>query len=200
MVLKRREAWLAAIQAAKTRLDAEQRPREPERGRKPAQIRNARGGQPYTRGGQPYKRAFREPDARAQSNFTVAASGIMDPIGDGFQLCQNVHVVVDGQNQTVVATAVCRGATDQGQLLRMVDAAAATGERIPETALADAGRRNEADLAALRAQGIRSRLVLGRERRKQATINCDRWPATHRMGKRLATLEGRAACAKRSWL
>lgn len=88
-VLKRREAWLAAIQAAKTRVDAEQRPRKPERGRKPGQVRNPRGGQPY-------KRVFGEPDARAQSNFTDAASGIKDPSGDGFQLCYNVHVVVDG--------------------------------------------------------------------------------------------------------
>ena len=61
--LERREARLAAIEAAKARLEAEQRARE--RGRKPGQDRNPKGGHPY-------KRAFGElePEAKAQSNFT----------------------------------------------------------------------------------------------------------------------------------
>ena len=45
--LKRREDRLAAIQAAKARLEAEQSAMDDARGRKPGQKRNPKGGQPY---------------------------------------------------------------------------------------------------------------------------------------------------------
>ena len=61
--LQRREKRLAAIQAAKARLEAAQRGRDDERGREPGQDRNPRGGRPY-------KRAYGEPEPKAQSNFT----------------------------------------------------------------------------------------------------------------------------------
>ena len=188
--LKRREARLAAIEAAKTRLEAEQRARDRERGRKPGQDRNPKRGQPY-------KRAFGEPEAKAQSNFTDPESGIMKTSSEGFQQCTNAQVAVDGKNQMIVATVVGRGATDQGQLLPMVDAAAATGGQMPAEVLADAGYCNEAGLAALEARGIRGHVALGREGRKHAAINRDRRPATHRMGKHRATPQGRAAYAER---
>ena len=47
--LQRREKRLAAIQAAKARLEAAQRGRDAERGREPGQDRNPRGGRPYKR-------------------------------------------------------------------------------------------------------------------------------------------------------
>ena len=62
--LQRREKRLAAIQAAKARLEAAQR------GREPGQDRNPRGGRPY-------KRAYGEPEPKAQSNFTDPESQIM---------------------------------------------------------------------------------------------------------------------------
>ncbi len=190
--LKRREARLAAIEAAKARLEAAQRARDRERGRKPGQDRNPKGGQPY-------KRAFGEPEPKAQSNFTDPESGIMKT-SEGFQQCYNAQVAVDGKNQMIVATVVGRGATDQGQLLPMVDAAAATSGQMPAEVLADAGYCNEADLAELEARGIRGHVALGREGRKHAAINRDKRPATHRMGEHLATPQGRAAYAERKWL
>ena len=68
--LQRREKRLAAIQAAKARLEAAQRGRDDERGREPGQDRNPRGGRPY-------KRAYGEPEPKAQSNFTDPESQIM---------------------------------------------------------------------------------------------------------------------------
>ena len=56
----------------------------------------------------------------------------------------------------------------------MVDAAAATGGRMPAEVLADAGYCNEADLAALEARGIRGHVARGREGRKHAAIDRDR--------------------------
>ena len=191
--LKRREARLAAIEAAKARLEAEQRVRDRERGRQPDQDRHPKGGRPY-------KRAFGVPEAKAQSNFTDPESAIMKTSSEGFQQCYNAQVVVDGKNQMIVAAAVDRSATDQGQLLPMLDAAATTSGRMPGEVLANAGYCNEADLVELEARNIRGHVALGREGRKHASVDRDRRPATHRMGEHLATEEGRAAYAERKWL
>ena len=61
--LRRREERLAAIRAAKARLEAAARAADDARGRQPGQDRNPKGGPRY-------KRAYGEPDEKAQSNFT----------------------------------------------------------------------------------------------------------------------------------
>ena len=57
-----------------------QRRRDDERGREPGQDRNPRGGRPY-------KRAYGEPEPKAQSNFTDPESQIMKTSSEGFQQC-----------------------------------------------------------------------------------------------------------------
>ena len=91
--LQRREKRLAAIQAAKARLEAAQR------GREPGQDRNPRGGRPY-------KRAYGEPEPKAQSNFTDPESQIMKTSSEGFQQCYNAQMAVDGEHPIIVATQV----------------------------------------------------------------------------------------------
>ena len=66
--LRRREDRLAAIRAAKARLEAEQRAADDARGRQPDQDRNPKGGPPYTRG-------YGEPDEKAQSNARTTRAG-----------------------------------------------------------------------------------------------------------------------------
>ena len=56
--LRRREDRLAAIRAAKSRLEAQQRAADDARGRQPDQDRNPKGGQPY-------KRSYGEPCANS---------------------------------------------------------------------------------------------------------------------------------------
>ena len=112
--LQRREKRLAAIQAAKARLEAAQRGRDDERGREPGQDRNPRGGRPY-------KRAYGEPEPKAQSNFTDPESQIMKTSSEGFQQCYNAQMAVDGEHQIIVATQVGPQASDQGQLVGMLD-------------------------------------------------------------------------------
>ena len=97
--LQRREKRLAAIQAAKARLEAAQRARDDEHGREPGQDRNPRGGRPY-------KRAYGEPEPKAQSNFTDPESQIMKTSSEGFQQCYNAQMAVDGERQIIVATEV----------------------------------------------------------------------------------------------
>ena len=192
--LQRRERRLAAIREARERLEAAGRAADEARGRKPAQDRNPRGGQPY-------KRAYGEPAPKAQSNFTDPESRIMKTGNDGFQQCYNAQTVVDGEHQLIVATHVGPEATDQGRLLPLLDEVDETFGSTPEVVLADAGYCNEADLVELEERGIDGHVALGREGKGWAfAVDPATRPATHRMGHKLATPEGRTQYAQRKWL
>ena len=191
--LKRREDRLAAIREAKARLEAEQRAKDDARGRKPGQDRNPKGGHPY-------KRSYGEPDDAAQSNFTDPESRIMKTSSEGFQQSYNAQIAVEGDNQLVVATAVTDSASDQGQLLPMVDAVAQTCGETPEQVLADAGYCNEPNLQALKERDIDGYVPLAREGKAAADPDPDRYPAKARMAEKLATEEGRRRYARRKWM
>ena len=75
--LRRREDRLAAIRAARARLEARQREADEARGREPGSKRNRKGGRPY-------KREYGEPDEKAQDNFTDPESRIMKTFIGGF--------------------------------------------------------------------------------------------------------------------
>ncbi len=191
--LKRREDRLAAIREAKARLEAEQRAKDDARGRKPGQKRNPKGGQPY-------KRKYGEPDEKAQSNFTDPESRIMKTSSEGFQQSYNAQMAVEGENQLVVGTAVTDNASDQGQLVPMVDAAAQTCGETPAQVLADAGYCNEPDLQALKERDIDGYVALGREGGTAAAVDADEHPAKARMAEKLESDEGRRRYARRKWM
>ena len=75
---------LAAIRAAKARLEARQREADEARGRQPGSKRNPKGGQPY-------KRKYGEPEEKAQDNFTDPEGRIMKTSMQGFQQCYNAQ-------------------------------------------------------------------------------------------------------------
>ena len=184
--LRRREDRLAAIRAAKSRVEAQQRAADDARGRQPDQDRNPKGGPPYTR-------SYGEPDAKAQSNFTDPESGIMKTSNEGFQQCYNAQVAVDGARQLVVATEVTANASDQGGLPALLN-------EVAETVLADAGYSNERDLADLETRGIDGYVSLGREGKAARPRDPEKYPATSRMAEKLSRPAGRAAYAERKWL
>ena len=190
--LQRREQRLAAIQEAKARLEAAQRSADDARGRKPGQDR-PRGG------GRPYKRAYGEPKPSAQSNFTDPESQIMKTSTERYQQCYNAQMVVDEAHQLIVATDVGAQASDQGQLLPLLDEVSETFGVEPEGVLADAGYCNEADLVTLEQRDIDAHVALGREGKAQAVDPHTR-PATHRMGEKVASEKGRVQYAKRKWI
>ena len=191
--LRRREDRLAAIRAAKARLEAAQRAADDARGRQPGEGRNPQGGRPY-------KRAYGEPDEKAQSNFTDPDSGIMKTSNEGFQQCYNAQVAVDSDHQLVVATDVTANASDQGGLPALLDAVSETFDAQPETVLADAGYCNERDLVDLETRGVNGYVAPGREGKTATTSDPKKHPATSRMSEKLATRAGRAAYAERKWL
>ena len=191
--LSRREDRLAAIRAAKARLEARQREADDAREREPGSKRNPKGGRPY-------KRDYGEPQDKAQDNFTDPESRIMKTSSEGFQQCYNAQMAVEGANQLIVATEVSSNASDQGRMLPLVDEVqAAHGER-PGSVLADAGYCNEADLEALEARGVDGYVALGREGRRAVAVNAAKHPAKARMAEKLATQAGRAQYARRKWL
>ncbi len=191
--LSRREDRLAAIRAAKARLEARQREADDARGREPGSTCNPKGGRPY-------KREYGEPQDKAQDNFTDPESRIMKTSSEGFQQCYNAQLAVEGANQLIVATEVSSNASDQGRMLPLVDEVqAAHGER-PGSVLADAGYCNEADLEALEARGVDGYVALGKERRRAVAVNAAKHPAKARMAEKLATEAGRAQYARRKWL
>ena len=191
--LKRREDRLAAIREAKARLEAEQRAKDDARGRKPGQERNPKGGHPY-------KRAYGEPDEKAQSNFTDPESRIMKTSAEGFQQSYNAQIAVEGENQLVVAAAVTDNASDQAQLVPMVDRVAQTCGEPPEQVLADAGYCNESNLQALKERDIDGYVPLAREGKAAGDPDPEQYPAKARMAEKLATDEGRKRYARRKWM
>ncbi len=191
--LHRREQRLMAIREARARLEAAQREADDGRGRKPGQDRNPKRGRPY-------KRAYGELEPQAQSNFTDPESQIMKTSTEGFQQCYNAQMVVDEAHQIIVATDVGAQASDHGQMLPLVDGMSEHFGVAPEVVLADAGYCNEADLVGLERRGIDGYVALGREGKAQAASNPQTHPATHRMGDKLASDEGRAQYAKRKWI
>ena len=160
---QRREKWLAAIEEAKERLEAAQRAADDARGRKPGQDRNPKGGPPY-------KRAYGEPDPKAQSNFTDPESRIIKTSTEGFQQCYNAQMAVDGEHPLIVATDVGAQAADQGQMIPLLDEVQHRFGAEPEVVLADAGYCNEADLVELEERGIDGHVALGREGKTQAAV------------------------------
>ena len=191
--LRRREDRLAAIRAAKARLESAQRAADDARGRQPGQTRNPKGGRPY-------KRAYGEPDEKAQSNFTDPESGIMKTSNEGFQQCYNAQAAVDGEHQLVVATDVTANASDQGGLPVLLDEVEERFDTRPETVLADSGYCNERDLADLETRGVDGYVSVGREDKAVTGRDLEKHPATGRMVEKLSTPAGRAAYAERKWL
>lgn len=189
--LQRRTDRLAAIRAAKARLEAKQRQADDDHGRRPGQDRNPRGGQPYTR-------RYGEPDPKAQANFTDPESSIMKTSTDGFQQCYNAQIAVDGTQQLIVAADLSAHPSDQGQRHAVLDQVEATVTQRPPTVLADAGYGNERDLALLEAKGIDGYVAVGRNGRRAAGARPR--PATARMAAKLATGDGQARYATRKWL
>ena len=182
--LRRREERLAAIVAAKKRLEAAQREADDARGRSPGQPRNPKGGQPY-------KRAYGEPEDKAQSHFTDPDSALMKTSAEGFQQCYNAQAAVDGEHQLIVATELTSNASDQGAMVGLLDEVKETFDAQPETVLADAGYCNERDLSALEVRGIDGYVAPGREGNKTVSRDPHTHPATHRMVEKLATPAGR---------
>jgi transposase len=216
--IERREERVAAIQAAKQRLEERQRLADTQSGRKPdtpptdgppgppvqsvqpapaaadepQQESSDEAGKPTRR----LKRAFGVPPPKAQDNFTDPDSRIMKTSA-GFEQCFNAQTAVDSYRQIVVAAELTQCAADSGELPGMLDAVKRNTGASPKVALADAGYRSEAVLEKLGTSPTEIIVALGREGKKQAAINADKLPCTAAMAAKLEGAEGRAKYRRR---
>lgn len=189
--LQRRESRLKVITAAKARLEERQRETDEKLGRKPDDQRRPPSGR-----GPGYHRDFGIPHDQAQENFTDPQSRIMKT-QDGYQQCYNAQAAVDGDSLLIVANAVGNNASDQGQLIPMVEQTESNLNARPTMTLADAGYASEETLRELETRGLPACVALGREGKSDPVVNAEKYPAKARMAELLKTPEGQAHYRRR---
>ena len=197
--IERREQRLEAIAAARQRLEQRQREADAERGRSDDDDRRPRDGDGNPKGGR-YKRAFGEPEAKAQENFTDPDSRIMKRTGGGFDPSYNAQTAVDDTAHIIVAAELGNNAADCGQLLPMLQAIKDNLGALPQQGLADAGYRSEENFAKAASSEMALVVALGREGKQQAQIDAETHPHTAAMAMKFQTKEGRAAYRRRKWI
>lgn len=209
--IKRREDRLAAIAAAKAKIEARAKERfEREKAEYDAKMA-ARAAKETQTGKKPGGREPKVPDAapRAedQVNLTDEESRIMKVAGGGFEQCYNAQAVVDAESMLVVVPHVTNAANDKEQVAPMVEKVQALPEGLnqPETLLIDSGYYSEKNVTTCEAAGITPLIALGREghhphwRERFAEpdpLATDATPV-ERMKHRLKTKAGRALYALR---
>jgi transposase len=189
--LRRREERLSKIEQAVERLRARQVEEDRAQGREEEEESSGKKSR--------FKRKFGEPEEKKQDNFTDPQSRIMKT-SVGFEQCYNAQLAVDGERHLIVAAAVTQNASDNHQLLPMVQKAQAVTGQTAQEVLADAGYRSEENLQALEQNQIEAYISLGREGKSQVVKSEADHPATVRMKLKLETEEGRKHYARRKGL
>ena len=201
--LERRQVRLAAIVAAKARLEERQRQSDAQRGRSPDDERKPKDKDGKPKGAKPYQRDFGVPAAKAQDSFTDPESRIMKRAGGGFDYAYNAQTAVDEAAHIIVAAEVVNTSSDVQQL-PMVLAAVKTHMGVQaEQVLADAGYRSEAVMAELAKIQPDTELVIALGREGKVLVkprDAKRYPHTVAMAAKFETEQGRRDYRKRKWI
>ena len=201
--IERRQARLAAIEAAKARLEERQRQADTQRGGSEDDERRPKDKDGKPKRGKPYQRDFGVPPAKAQDSFTDPESRIMKRAGGGFDYAYNAQTAVDEANHIIVAAEVVNTSSDIQQLPMVLAAVKAHTESQATQVLADAGYRSEEVMAKLAKDLPNTELViaLGREGKEHAKpTDALRYPYTVAMQAKFQTDQGKADYRKRKWI
>ena len=201
--IERRQARLAAIEAAKARLEERQRLSDAQRGRTPDDERRPKDKDGKPKGGKPYKRDFGVPAPKAQDSFTDPEARIMKRAGGGFDYSYNAQTAVDEAAHIIVAAEVVNTSSDVQQLPMVLSAVQANTGSTAAQVLADAGYRSEAVMAELAITQPNTELViaLGREGKVLAKPrDAQRYPHTVAMAAKFETEQGKIDYRKRKWI
>jgi hypothetical protein len=201
--IERRQARLAAIEAAKARLEERQRQSDAQRGRTPDDERKPRDKNGNPKGGKPYQRDFGVPAPKAQDSFTDPQARIMKRAGGGFDYSYNAQTAVDETAHIIVAAEVVNTSSDVHQLPMVLGAVKANTGSSATQVLADAGYRSEAVMAELAKTEPDTELViaLGREGKVLAKPrDAQRYPHTVAMAAKFETEQGKIDYRKRKWI
>jgi transposase len=200
--LKRREARLEKIRAAKERLEERAKTRVRDR----LEAKGATAGEIAEAEGRA------EPGPREQSNFTDPESRIMKT-KTGWVQGYNSQLVVDEASGVVVAEEVSAHSADSPRLTPMLDAVegnlvaigVSEADRRLKVLTADAGYCSEANLQALTERKIDAYIATGREKHHGRGVDTpaggsptkSRTPYRAVMRAKLQSAEGRATYARR---
>jgi transposase len=209
--LKRREDRLAAIAAAKTKIEAraaerfarEQADYESKLAARAAKTA-ASGKKP---GGKPPAPPTPGPRAEDQINLTDEESRIMPVPGGGFEQCYNAQALVDTETMLIMVPQVVQATNDKQQVAPMLERLAKRPEDLPapQQLLADTGYCGAANVAACEAAGIEPFIAIARDEHhphwserfaEPAALPSEATPV-ERMAHRLKTRTGRATYALR---
>ena len=212
--IKRRADRLAAIAAAKAKIEARAAERC-EREQAEYQARLAaraqkdaeRGKKPRGRGPKPPQPPQAGPRPDEQVNLTDEDSRIMPASGGGFEQSFNAQAVVDTESMLILATHVSQATNDKGQVEPMLKKVQANPEGLnqPETWLADSGYYSEQNVTACVAAKIEPLIAVKRDehhphwrdRFGEPEALAEGASAVAAMKHRLKTRAGRAAYALR---
>ena len=201
--IERRQARLAAIAAAKARLEERQRQSDAQRGRTPDDERKPKDKDGKPKSGKPYQRDFGIPAPKAQDSFTDPEARIMKRAGGGFDYSYNAQTAVDETAHIIVAAEVVNTSSDVQQLPMVLKAVTQnTGASVVQV-LADAGYRSESVMAELAISNPDTELViaLGREGKVLAKPrDAQRYPHTVAMAAKFETEQGKKDYRKRKWI
>ena len=201
--IERRQARLAAIEAAKARLEERQRQSDAQRGRTPDDERKPRDKDGKPKAGKPYQRDFGVPAPKAQDSFTDPQARIMKRAGGGFDYSYNAQTAVDQTAHIIVAAEVVNTSSDVQQLPMVLGAVKANTGSSATQVLADAGYRSEAVMAELAKTEPETELViaLGREGKVLAKPrDAQRYPHTVAMAAKFETEQTKLDYRKRKWI
>ena len=190
--LERREDRLAAIAAAKVKIEA----------------RAAKAATGRTPGGKPPKAPTPGPRPDDQIHLTDEDSRLMPVAGGGFEQCCNAQAVVDTETMPVLVPQVTQAANDKQQLVPMLERLAALPEEINRTEqlLADVGDFSEANVTTCESAGIEPTIGIKRDEHHPHCSERFTSPGAppaeatpvERMTHRLKTPKGRADYALRT--
>ena len=167
--IERREDRLAAIAAAKAKIEARARERyEREKAGYDAKMaaRVAKEAQTGKKpGGKEPKAPDPTPRAEDQVNLTDDESRIMKVAGGGFEQCYNAQDVVDTESMLVMVAQVTDAANDKEQVAPMVEEIQAlpAGLNQPANILIDSGYFSEKNVTLCEAAQITPLIAVGRE-------------------------------------
>ena len=190
--LKRRSDRLKVIEAAKARIEERAREADKADGRfvDDAGVTRAMCGRQV-------KRAYGQPEAKAQDNFTDPESRIMPTASGGYEQCYSAQAAVDEASQLIVAADLSNSASDVAMLLPMLDQVECNTGARPQMLLADTGYASEKGFLALEARDQAACVALGTEQKRQRAFDPILSPATARMSQRLRSPEGAAHYRRR---
>lgn len=91
--------------------------------------------------------------------------------GKSSDQCYNAQVAVDAENQIIVSASVVQAPNDNGQLLPVLNRVWSARAAFVPGVVADAGYKNERDLAQLAAMNIDAFIATGREGKNASSAN-----------------------------